>query len=198
MFVFLIHCHWQCISSVHALFLAQYVGVHFVLNDKLIFEPYMQEKKAHFPSSPRSRHSCSASLHWCDFSVVKLTFSFRQTPSWLWLVRTNSPVFTPPGNGPVGTNNGRTPPYYGHASSQRIPRLYHIQVWLTVLWCNTPLKTNRESRLIEFFVFVNFQRTVRFGSLQSFTVHKIGDFSLFLSWVAGGLVLYTQMELSQS
>ena len=117
---------------------------------------------------------CQSSLVW--FSVVKLTFSFRQTPSWLWLVRTNSPVFTPPGNGPVGTNNGRTPPYYGHASSQRIPRLYHIQVWLTVLWCNAPLKTNRESRLIEFFVFVNFQRTVRFGSLQSFTVRKIGDF----------------------
>ena len=35
----------------------------------------------------------------------------------------------------------------------------------------------------EFFVFVNFQRTVRFGSLQLFTVRKIGDFPHFLSVV---------------
>ena len=31
------------------------------------------------------------------------------------------------------------------------------------------------------FVFVNFEQTVRFGSLESFTVRKIGDFPHFLS-----------------
>ena len=41
--------------------------------------------------------------------------------------------------------------------------------------------TNLESKLIEFFVFVNFKRTVRFGSLHLFTVRKIGDFPHFLS-----------------
>ena len=40
--------------------------------------------------------------------------------------------------------------------------------------------TNLESKLIEFFVFVNFERTVSFGSLQLFTVRKIGDFPHFL------------------
>ena len=41
--------------------------------------------------------------------------------------------------------------------------------------------TNLESKLIEFFVFVNFKRTVRFGSLHPFTVRKIGEFPHFLS-----------------
>ena len=41
--------------------------------------------------------------------------------------------------------------------------------------------TNLESKLIEFFVFVNFKRTVRFGSLHPLTVRKIGDFPHFLS-----------------
>ena len=119
----------------------------------------------------------------------KLPFYFHQTPSWFWLVWTNSPVFTPtrvcPSNmcpvwqcverghvcmhkahfpssprsvqllyfhctlvwlfickthllsstHPImalasrhsSTNNARIPPYYGHASSPRIPGLYHIQ-----------------------------------------------------------------------
>ena len=37
-----------------------------------------------------------------------------------------------------------------------------------------------ESKLIEFFVFVNFKRTVSFGNLHPFTVRKIGDFPHFL------------------
>ena len=41
--------------------------------------------------------------------------------------------------------------------------------------------TNLESKLIEFFVFVNFLRIVRFGSLHPFTVRKIGNFPHFLS-----------------
>ena len=41
--------------------------------------------------------------------------------------------------------------------------------------------TNLESKLIEFFVFVNFKCTVRFGSLHPLTVRKIGDFPHFLS-----------------
>ena len=41
--------------------------------------------------------------------------------------------------------------------------------------------TYPESKLIEFFVFVNFLRTVHFGSLHPFTVRKIGDFPHFLS-----------------
>ena len=44
--------------------------------------------------------------------------------------------------------------------------------------------TNLESKLIEFFVFANFSRTVRFGSLQSFAVRKIGDFPHFLPTLA--------------
>ena len=36
--------------------------------------------------------------------------------------------------------------------------------------------TNLESKLIEFFVFVNFSNTVCFGSLKPFTVRKIGHF----------------------
>ena len=69
--------------------------------------------KAHFPSSPRSVvlrarrvrvwparlhawNSCSVfTVLWCGCSVVKLTFYFHQSPSWLSLVWTNSPVFTP-------------------------------------------------------------------------------------------------------
>ena len=33
-----------------------------------------------------------------------------------------------------------------------------------------------ESKLIKLFVFVNFEQAVRYGSLEPFTVHKIGDF----------------------
>ena len=33
-----------------------------------------------------------------------------------------------------------------------------------------------ESKLIKLFVFVNFEQAVRYGSLELFTVHKIGDF----------------------
>ena len=44
--------------------------------------------------------------------------------------------------------------------------------------------TNLESKLIKLFVFVNFEQTVRFGSLEPFTVCKIGDFPHFLSALA--------------
>ena len=44
--------------------------------------------------------------------------------------------------------------------------------------------TNLESKLIEFFVLVKFYCTVRFGSLEPFTVCKIGDFPRFLSALA--------------
>ena len=44
--------------------------------------------------------------------------------------------------------------------------------------------TNLESKLIKLFVFVNFEQTVRFGSLELFTVRKIGDFPHFLSALA--------------
>ena len=44
--------------------------------------------------------------------------------------------------------------------------------------------TNLESKLIKLFVFVNFEQTVRFGSLKPFTVRKIGDFPHFLSALA--------------
>ena len=44
--------------------------------------------------------------------------------------------------------------------------------------------TNLESKLIKLFVFVNFEQTVHFGSLEPFTVHKIGDFPHFLSALA--------------
>ena len=55
--------------------------------------------------------------------------------TWLWLVWTYSPVFTPPEYGQIyqlaqHTNNARTPPYpkyCGHASSLRIPGLYRNQ-----------------------------------------------------------------------
>ena len=70
--------------------------------------------KAHFPSSPcsvvslvRLSRGASESLAsdytlgtavtalLCGCSVIKLNFYFHQTASWLWLVWTNSPVFTP-------------------------------------------------------------------------------------------------------
>ena len=41
--------------------------------------------------------------------------------------------------------------------------------------------TNLESKLIKLSVFVNFEQTVCFGSLESFTVRIIGDFPNFLS-----------------
>ena len=44
--------------------------------------------------------------------------------------------------------------------------------------------TNLESKLIRLFVFVNFEQTVRFGSLEPFTVRKIGDSPHFLSALA--------------
>ena len=44
--------------------------------------------------------------------------------------------------------------------------------------------TNLEPKLIKLFVFVNFEQTVHFGSLEPFTVCKIGDFPLFLSALA--------------
>ena len=71
-------------------------------------------------------HSCLVFIAlWCGCSIVKLTFYLHQTPSWLWLVRTNSPVFTPPvsidqsaqqcikvwKNFPVDTNNAQTLPH---------------------------------------------------------------------------------------
>ena len=60
-----------------------------------------------------TRHSCFGALWW-GCSVVKLTFYLHQTPSLLWQVWTNSPVFTPPGYRPVGT------------TVQIIPRLHRI------------------------------------------------------------------------
>ena len=51
---------------------------------------------------------------WCGCSVEKLTFFFHQTPSWLWLVWTNSPVFIPTSvwtSRHNGTNNAWTPLY---------------------------------------------------------------------------------------
>ena len=44
--------------------------------------------------------------------------------------------------------------------------------------------TNLESRLIKLFVFANFEQTVRFGSLEPFTVRKIGDFPHLLPAMA--------------
>ena len=41
-------------------------------------------------------HSCSVfTALWSGCSVIKITFYLHQTPSWLWLVWTTSPVFTP-------------------------------------------------------------------------------------------------------
>ena len=49
-------------------------------------------------------HSCSVfTALWYDCSFEKLIFYFHQTPSWLRLVWTNSPVFSPTWYGPVGT-----------------------------------------------------------------------------------------------
>ena len=45
----------------------------------------------------KKAHSSVFTALWCGCSVVKLTFYLHQTPLWLWLVWTNSPVFTPPG-----------------------------------------------------------------------------------------------------
>ena len=57
-----------------------------------------------WPTRLHAWHSCSVfTALWCGCFVVKLTLYFHQTPSWLWLVWTNSPVFTPPGYRPVGT-----------------------------------------------------------------------------------------------
>ena len=69
-------------------------------------------------------YSCSVSVFtalWCGCSVVKVTFYLHQTSSWLWLVWTNSPVFTPPRYGPVGT------------TVQMMPRLHCI--WSIVDTC---------------------------------------------------------------
>ena len=62
-----------------------------------------------------AQHSCTVfTTLWCGCSVIKLTLYLHQAPSWLWLVWTNSPVFTPPGYRSVGT------------TSQIMPRLRHI------------------------------------------------------------------------
>ena len=77
-----------------------------------------------------ARHSCSVfTAVWCGCFVRILTFYLHQTPSWLWLVWTNSPVFTPPGNRQVGTTVQTMPGLHRneHASSPRITRPYHIQ-----------------------------------------------------------------------
>ena len=99
--------------------------------------------KAHFPSSPCSvvrvwpvrlhaQHSSWVfTALWCGCFVVKLTFYFRQTPSWLWLVWTNSPVFTPTREYTSwhnGTNNSQTSPYYGHVSSPCVWKLPYARV----------------------------------------------------------------------
>ena len=74
-----------------------------------------------------ARHGCCVfTTLWTGCSVVKITFYLHQTPSWLWLVWTTSPVFTPIRYRSVGTNNARIPLYHGHVSSPRIPELYHI------------------------------------------------------------------------
>ena len=99
--------------------------------------------KAHFPSSPcsvvrvwpvrlQAQHSCWVfTALWCGCFVVKLTFYFCQTPSWLWLVWTNSPVFTPTREYTSwhnGTNNSQTSPYYGHVSSPCVWKLPYARV----------------------------------------------------------------------
>ena len=66
-----------------------------------------------------TRHSCSVfTALWCGCFVGKLTFYLHQTLSWLWLVWNSWHN---------GTNNARTPPYYGHTSSPWTTGLYHIQ-----------------------------------------------------------------------
>ena len=56
-------------------------------------------------------------------STVLWTRSSLQTPSCS-VVKLSSPALA---SWHKGTNNSRTPPYYGHTSSSQIPGLYHIQ-----------------------------------------------------------------------
>ena len=99
--------------------------------------------KARFPSSPCSvvrvwpvrlhtRLSCWVfTALWCSCFVVKLTFYFCQTPSWLWLVWTNSPVFTLTRvytSWHNSTNNSQTSPYYGHVSSSCVWKLPYARI----------------------------------------------------------------------
>ena len=51
-------------------------------------------------------------------------------------------------------------------------------------WPEFSKSTNLESKLKKLFVVVNFYHAVRFGSLEPFTVSKIGDFPHFLSALA--------------
>ena len=70
-----------------------------------------------------TRHSCSVFIAlWCGCFVRILTFYLHQT---LWLVLTNSLVFTPPGNRQVGITVQIMPGLHcnEHASSPRIPDL---------------------------------------------------------------------------
>ena len=48
----------------------------------------------------------------------------------------------------------------------------------------TPHRRQLNTKLIVLFVFVKFLHTIRFGSLQPFTVRKIGDFPHFPSALA--------------
>ena len=58
--------------------------------------------------------------------------------------------------------------------------------------------TNLEPKLIDFFVLWNVQHTVRFGSLEPFTVCKIGDFPHFLSALASNNQFMIKLVKMQS
>ena len=131
-----IQCLWVWSLSFAVLQVGVEHGYTFCAYTKLTFDLH------------HARHNCSVFIAlWSGCSVTKITFYLDQT-LWLWLVRSNSPVFTPPRYRPVGTQNARTPlypKYYGHASSPWIPGLYqnYISKVLTVLKCRIITTLNR-------------------------------------------------------
>ena len=130
-----------------------------------------------------ARHSCSVfTTLWCGCSVVKLTLYLHQNPSWLWLVWTNSPVFTPPGYRSVGT------------TAQIMPRLHRIMdthqflkypdstvlKWRIITMLNRKLL--EKQRVQNYFasyevhighLFYNVKATVSFGNRLTLSISSI-------------------------
>ena len=115
---------------------------------------------------------------WCGWSFVKLTFYLHHTPILALASRHN------------GTNNSSAPSYYGHASSPRIPRLYHIQgidriKWRMITTFNRKLL--EKQRVLDRFAsyevhighfFYNVNATVSFGNRLTLSIFRFQNFSL--------------------
>ena len=128
---------WVCCESSMLGFskkgqFSQVMGVYSVMWVLSFGFAILQTHKAHFSSSPHlAQLFClHCTLVWLFCRKTYL----HQTPSWLWLVWTNSPVFSPPGYRLVSTNNTQTLLYAKYCHVHEHPDSTISKVLIVLKW----------------------------------------------------------------